>query len=143
MNGCTQVITNQQQNNETNNTQNYCNQSKDCDGAPHINCLGEWSCVENTCEWNCKNEIANPASVKCIEDGGELKILTDSETGGQFGLCVFDNNSYCEEWKYFRGECDKGEQKMVCGLIGTRSEGWFNEKTKKLLYYDNCGGENE
>ncbi len=48
--------------------------------------------------------MANPASVKCEEDGGKLEIITNSD-GGQFGMCVFDDYA-CEEWAYFRGECD-------------------------------------
>jgi putative hemolysin len=48
--------------------------------------------------------ISNPASVYCIEQGGELDIRTD-ENGGQYGVCVLANGSECEEWKFFRGDC--------------------------------------
>ena len=51
------------------------------------------------------SQIANPASVYCIEKGGNLSIRTD-ETGGQYGICVFPDGSECEEWKFFRGECN-------------------------------------
>jgi len=47
--------------------------------------------------------IANPASVYCIENGGELDIR-ESDTG-QYGVCVFDDGSECEEWAFYRGEC--------------------------------------
>jgi putative hemolysin len=49
-------------------------------------------------------QIANPASVNCIDKGGQLEIRTD-EAGGQYGVCKFDNGSECEEWKFFREEC--------------------------------------
>lgn len=52
-------------------------------------------------------EIANPASVKCVEDGGELKIIDSPE--GQSGMCYFPDGTVCEEWAYFRGECSKQE----------------------------------
>ena len=52
--------------------------------------------------------IANPASVKCVSDGGRLDTRTD-EHGGQYGVCVFADNSECEEWAYFRGECALGD----------------------------------
>jgi putative hemolysin len=52
--------------------------------------------------------IANPASVYCEEQGGKLEIKTDN-TGAQYGLCIFDDGSSCEEWGYYRGECSKGE----------------------------------
>ena len=49
------------------------------------------------------NELANPASVYCEEQGGRVDIRTD-EGGGQFGVCVFDDGTEVEEWAYFRGE---------------------------------------
>ena len=35
----------------------------------------------------------------------EIRTTTD---GGQYGVCVFADGSECDEWKYFRGECDAG-----------------------------------
>lgn len=56
--------------------------------------------------------MANPASVKCEEDGGSLEIITNSN-GGQFGMCIFDDYA-CEEWVYFRGECNiEGDAKKI------------------------------
>jgi putative hemolysin len=52
--------------------------------------------------------MANPASVYCINQSGKLDIRSD-EQGNQYGVCVFDDGSECEEWKYFRGECGMGE----------------------------------
>jgi len=46
-------------------------------------------------------EIANPASVYCEENGGTLNL--------EEGLCMFEDGSYCEEWSYYRGECQPGE----------------------------------
>lgn len=51
--------------------------------------------------------MANPASVYCIDQGGKLSIRNDA-SGGQYGICVFDDGSECEEWKFFRKECTKG-----------------------------------
>ena len=51
--------------------------------------------------------IANPASVNCIEKGGVLEIVDG--VGGQYGLCKFEDGSLCEEWAFFRGECNIGE----------------------------------
>lgn len=56
--------------------------------------------------------IANPASVYCIEHDGTLEIKDSPE--GQYGLCLFEDGSSCEEWKYFRGECSKGESLNEC-----------------------------
>lgn len=54
-----------------------------------------------------QSEIANPASVHCIENSGILEIRT-SEDGSQYGVCVFSNGSECEEWAFFKGECSLG-----------------------------------
>ena len=48
-------------------------------------------------------EIANPASVYCVENNGTL-LLQESEW-----LCIFEDGSYCEEWAYYRGECQPWE----------------------------------
>jgi len=53
--------------------------------------------------------LANPASVFCVDNGGRLDIRTDS-SGGQAGFCVFEDNTECDEWAYFRGECKMGGQ---------------------------------
>jgi putative hemolysin len=53
-------------------------------------------------------KIANPASLHCEEDGGEVDIRTDA-SGGQSGVCVFPDGSECDEWAYFRGECSPGQ----------------------------------
>ena len=52
--------------------------------------------------------LANPASVHCDEQGGTLDIRTGDD-GGQVGYCLFDDGSECEEWAFFRGECQPGE----------------------------------
>ena len=47
-------------------------------------------------------QIANPASVYCINNSGKLEIRTNDS--GQYGVCII-NGKECEEWAYFRGEC--------------------------------------
>ena len=48
--------------------------------------------------------LANPASAFCVENGGQLEIITNID-GGQFGLCHFADYA-CEEWAYYNGNCD-------------------------------------
>ncbi len=57
-----------------------------------------------------KASLANPASVYCGEQGGKLEIRENKL--GQYGVCIFPDESECEEWKYFRGECNPGENKL-------------------------------
>lgn len=53
--------------------------------------------------------IANPASEHCLEVGGQFQIREDPQ-GGEFGVCVFDDGSECEEWALYRGECEPGQE---------------------------------
>lgn len=50
--------------------------------------------------------MANPASVYCTQNGGKSEIRSNEE--GQYGVCVFPDGSECDEWKFFRKECEKG-----------------------------------
>ncbi len=49
--------------------------------------------------------IANPASVYCTDQGGKLEIRKDGQ-GNETGFCIFPDGSGCEEWAYFRHECN-------------------------------------
>jgi putative hemolysin len=52
--------------------------------------------------------LPNPASVYCEENGGTVDIRDDAN-GGQIGYCIFEDDSECEEWAFYRGECSPGE----------------------------------
>ncbi|MEJ2749725.1 MAG: DUF333 domain-containing protein [Anaerolineae bacterium] len=52
--------------------------------------------------------LANPASVNCEDQGGRLEMRQDKD-GGQYGVCIFEDGSECEEWAFFRDECAPGE----------------------------------
>lgn len=66
---------------------------------------GYCSCNAGKCEASTEkqSQLANPASVYCEEQGGELEIRED-EQGGQYGVCTFPEGE-CEEWAFYRGEC--------------------------------------
>ncbi len=72
--------------------------------------------------------LANPASKNCLHQGGFLSIEKDG-SGGQFGVCHFEDNRQCEEWALLRGECPAGGIKLTgyttpaaryCALRGGR-----------------------
>jgi len=52
-------------------------------------------------------KLANPASQRCVDEGGTLQIEQRPD-GGQYGVCVFTDNRQCEEWALFRVECPAG-----------------------------------
>ena len=53
-------------------------------------------------------QLPNPASVNCEQSGGTLEFRQDA-TGGVAGVCKFPDGSECDEWAYFRGECNPGD----------------------------------
>jgi putative hemolysin len=59
-----------------------------------------------------KTGIANPASVNCINKGGYLSIQKRGD-GGEYGICIFEDDRQCEEWALFRGECPVGGRKVT------------------------------
>ncbi|TQV64076.1 MAG: DUF333 domain-containing protein [Sulfurovum sp.] len=65
------------------------------------------ACSNSDANLTIKNEpvqMANPASVNCINKGGKLEMRTDKD-GGTYGVCIFKNGKECEEWAFFRNEC--------------------------------------
>lgn len=48
--------------------------------------------------------MANPASVYCEENGGTL-VPTQDEEGNEYAFCLLEDETLCEEWEYYRGEC--------------------------------------
>ena len=53
-------------------------------------------------------EEANPASLYCQQQGGMSRIITETD-GSQSGLCVFADESSCDEWAFYRRECKPGD----------------------------------
>lgn len=54
-------------------------------------------------------QVANPASIHCEAHGGTLEIRRGER--GEYGICIFEDGSSCEEWAFFRGECREGENR--------------------------------
>jgi len=49
---------------------------------------------------NGKNQLANPASVYCVDQGGTLEIAQEAE--GEVGYCNLPDGTRIEEWEYYR-----------------------------------------
>lgn len=65
--------------------------------------------LESTATDMPQTNMPNPASVYCEQNGNKLEIHT-ADDGSQSGVCVFPNGNTCDEWAYFRGECDPAVQ---------------------------------
>jgi putative hemolysin len=51
--------------------------------------------------------LPNPASAFCEQQGYKVEIRTAVD-GSQAGFCIFPDGSECDEWAYFREECQPG-----------------------------------
>jgi len=56
--------------------------------------------------------LANPASENCEGKGGRLFIEQRGD-GGEYGVCIFEDNRQCEEWALLRGQCPVGGLKVT------------------------------
>jgi hypothetical protein len=45
-----------------------CYAPEDCEGLPHIMCVGEWQCVSGQCVWDCSNPEPDPEPIGCYGD---------------------------------------------------------------------------
>ena len=65
--------------------------------------LGAFHLINNKNDKD-STQIANPASVYCVNHGGRVEIREDNESN-QYGVCIFENGSECEEWSFFGNKC--------------------------------------
>jgi putative hemolysin len=86
---------------------------------------------------NANTQIANPAAVKCVEAGGKLEPYDTA--AGTDELCIFPDDSICNEWDYFRGDCQMGKCFKKCDKVGTNNEGWYNSCSDRIIKYEKCG----
>lgn len=70
------------------------------------------SCTEKACLTTGEiAQLANPAAVKCAEDGYQYETRQNADgSGSASGYCLDDaTKTECIAWQYFRGECVLGE----------------------------------
>ena len=53
--------------------------------------------------------MANPASVYCVEQGGESIIKQDKD-GSEYGICKFKDGKEVDEWEFYRKNHDLTEK---------------------------------
>ncbi len=52
-------------------------------------------------------QLPNPAASYCENQGGEYDIREDPRPeGGQYGVCILENGTVCDEWEYYQGGCE-------------------------------------
>lgn len=82
-------------------------------------------------------QLANPASENCLQQGGTL-VRQQRGDGGEYGVCLFEDNRQCEEWALLRGDCPVGGRKITgyitpaaqyCAITGGTYQGTANLNT--------------
>ena len=74
--------------------------------------------------------LANPASVYCVEQGGEVDIVDESD--GQVGYCVLPDGRRIEEWEFYRFQTASDEpptvEELAEGLLTAEDlgDGWVS-----------------
>jgi putative hemolysin len=63
-------------------------------------------------------DMANPASAYCEEQGFKLETRTAPD-GSQYGVCLFEDDTECEEGSYYRGECKPGDMDVAPAPTGS------------------------
>ena len=87
-----------------NNNVLTCEKNEDC--IPDEPLVGAQYLYENN---KCtKKSLGSPASTYCQKENGTLEERIDIR-GGKYMVCIFNDNSECEEWKFFKEECSPGD----------------------------------
>ncbi|WP_314714454.1 DUF333 domain-containing protein [Leptotrichia wadei] len=53
--------------------------------------------------------MANPASVYCVEQGGE-SLTKQNKDGSEYGICKFKDGKEVDEWEFYRKNHDLTEK---------------------------------
>ncbi len=53
--------------------------------------------------------LSNPATVYCLQEGGEF-VMKKTLDGATEGFCVLPNNITCEVWAHYQGDCPTKQQ---------------------------------
>lgn len=79
--------------------------------------------------------LANPASVNCVNNGNKLVMIQNT------GICVFQDGSYCEEWAYFRGKCQQGDNDFPGGKFNPNQKRQYCiSKINNVTIVEMCPG---
>lgn len=76
--------------------------------------------------------LANPASVYC--QGLGYREETRSNADGQYGVCIFPDNSECDTWDFLAGRC--GQEHSYCVKNGYAIQSELNSNIATCVFTD-------
>ncbi len=77
----------------------------------------------------------NPSAIYAKFLGYKYETRIDSG-GGQYGVCIFPDNSECGAWDFFKGKC--GQKYSYCALKGCDTKTKFEDPKRNHLEYAVC-----
>lgn len=101
----------------------------------------EWAFFRGECKpgGQVVADMPNPASAYCADQGGKLDIRKNA-AGAEVGICVFPDGSECDEWAFFRNECQPGGQ-AIADMPNPASVYCADQGGKLAIRKDATGGE--
>jgi len=90
----------------------------------------------------------SPATSNCVDQNFTDKILYEPD-GGQYGICIFSNETACEEWTFLRGQCDSTHPNfnIFCtengGVVSQENVDWGEVEGAPPATYDVCTSSGE
>eukprot|EP00984_Skeletonema_dohrnii_P017801 scaffold8182_cov110-Skeletonema_dohrnii-CCMP3373.AAC.5 len=90
----------------------------------------------------------SPATSNCVDQNFTDLILYEPE-GGQYGVCVFSNDTACEEWTFLRDQCDSTHPNfsVYCadngGEVSQANVDWGEVEGAPPATYDVCTANGE
>lgn len=102
---------------------------------PKQKCIRPW--VEE-CDAEIDAEVVTREEAYCTKERG--LVVTGSSPGGAVDYCLFmASGSYCGLEDFFNKKCNKEQKYFKCDAVGSRSEGYYDAETRKLIAWANCG----
>lgn len=102
-----------------------CSHSYDCEGLPHILCLGKWECLNGECVWKC-----DETPPKCVKTGCSGEICAEEPV---YSICIFEpwyecfKYSECGQFGY-NGSCDWKETPEFLECLKKYKDGCFSDE---------------
>mmetsp|Transcript_29514 Transcript_29514/g.45657 ORF Transcript_29514/g.45657 Transcript_29514/m.45657 type:complete len:636 (-) Transcript_29514:621-2528(-) len=88
--------------------------------------------------------MGSPDGCYCSDNGYTMSPTLYEPTGGEYALCIFSNETACDSWAYFRGECNTSNPnfQVYCtdngGELSKKSVDWGDVEGALPAEYEVC-----
>lgn len=88
--------------------------------------------------------MGSPDGCYCSDNGYTMSPTLYDPTGGEYALCIFTNETACDSWAYYRGECNVTNPnfQVYCtdngGELSQKSVDWGDVQGSPPAEYEVC-----